>query len=178
MKKRPSSHTGSEYRARRKKSTGDLWGQFGLKKPSYTRYSGLGGVLWYLMSMYVRESEWRKYGVCVDGCGAVITDWHNADCGHLKSASKLATRFQRENLGLQKKWCNSPYGGMGNPVGFAKTVDERYGKGTAERLERESRVATKPFPKSWYLEQIETYKQKLKELELSAGNKPVDNLKS
>lgn len=147
-----------------KKTQTDLWAEFGLKKPPKPRYSGLGGILWYVMSQYVRKSEWLKYGTCVDGCGAKIDDWHNADCGHLKSASRLATRFQRENLGLQKKWCNSPYGGDGNPVGFAKTVDERYGPGTAERLERESKVLTKPFPKSWYLEQIKLYQEKLNNL--------------
>lgn len=162
LKKKPFRRTALKRPKVKSKPKVNLWAEFGLKKPVYTRYSGYAGILWWLMSQYVRKSEWLEYGgECIDGCGNVITAWQDADCGHLKSASKLATRFNRKNLGLQRKWCNSPYGGAGNSVGFAKTVDERYGPGTALELEKLSQIASRPFTKEWYREQIAVYLTKL-----------------
>lgn len=143
--------------AKRKKKV-SVWDEFGIKRPVYVRYSGYAGVLWYLMSQYIRKSEFEQYGECVDGCGIPITKWEDCDLGHLKSASKLSTRFIRENLGLQRKWCNSPWGGDGNSVGFALTVDKRYGAGTALRLEKLSQQKQAPFSKELYREQISHYK--------------------
>jgi len=113
----------------------DIWTEFGLTRPPKPRYSGLQGVLWYVMSIYVRKSEFEAYnGECVDGCGRTAESWRDYDCGHFQSAARPNTRFLRENLGLQMKYCNSKWGGNGNQYGFGKMIDKRYGEGTADRI--------------------------------------------
>lgn len=143
---------------RKKLSRKQLWGQYGLEVPKYVRYTGLQGVLWCVMSRYVRKSEWEQFdGFCVDGCGRKIEKWQDADCGHFRSAKSLATRFARENLGLQTKYCNSPRGGNGNQYAFGKVIDQRYGTGTADRLTHEAAQLSKPFKDAWYDKQIRHY---------------------
>lgn len=133
----------------------DVFALYGLKKPAYVRYTGLAGVLWFLTSQSVRQEEFKKYGgLCVDGCGRIVEDWRDADCGHFRSAKHLATRFRRENLGLQTKYCNSPNGGNGNQYTFGLAIDERYGVGTADRLTKMAKGQSKPFPKKWYDQEI------------------------
>lgn len=144
--------------ATKKKTQVALWAEYGLKKPAYVRYSGLGGVLWCVMSQYVRRTEFETYGGrCVDGCGRVIENWRDADCGHFRSAKSLSTRFLRENLGLQTKFCNSPRGGNGNQYGFGKAIDQRYGPGTADRLTELSAQTSPPFKDAWYDAEIRKY---------------------
>ncbi len=116
----------------------ELWGQYGLEVPKYIRYSGLGGILWYLTSQYVRQEEFKLYsGRCVDGCGVEILDWHEADCGHFRSAKSLATR-----------------GGNGRQYDFGLEIDKRYGKGTADELTELAKGTSIPFSKDWYHQEI------------------------
>lgn len=138
----------------------DLWHEFGLEMPQYIRYSGLGGILWHLTSRYVRMEEFKKYGGhCVDGCGRYVERYEDADCGHFRSAKSLSTRFLRENLGLQHKYCNSPHGGNGNQYAFGKIIDQRYGAGTADRLTELAAQTSTPFSKEWYRTEIRRIKE-------------------
>lgn len=148
----------AQIKPRAKKKRVNVWEQYGLQRPRYIRYSGLGGVLWYLVSNHVRKTEFEQFGgYCVDGCGRVVLDWHEADCGHFRSARSLSTRFLRENLGLQSKYCNSPRGGNGNQYAFGKAIDQRYGLGTADRLTMEAAKTSRPFSKDWYHQEILKY---------------------
>lgn len=143
---------------KRRKTQKDLWAEYGLEKPPYVRYSGLAGILWCVMSRHIRKTEFEQYdGACVDGCGRKVLDWREADCGHFMSASKLSTRFLRENLGLQTKFCNSPFMGNDNTYGYGKTINERYGAGTAERIIELSRKTSEPLTKAWYDAEIRKY---------------------
>lgn len=131
----------SEYRKKRLKKDRELWEEFGLKKPPKPRYTGLQGILWFLTSNVVRSQEFALYGgICVDGCGGKVERWQDADCGHFQNAGKVNTRFLRKNLGLQLKSCNANGGFI---YGFGKTINERYGEGTAEELERLGRMSGK-----------------------------------
>lgn len=122
----------SAFRKKRLKKDRDSWTEYGLKKPQKPRYVGLQGILWFVVSSAVRQEEFIKYdGYCVDGCGGRVERWQDADCGHFQDAGKVNTRFCRENLGLQLKGCNM---GRDFAYGFGNTINERYGKGTAEYL--------------------------------------------
>lgn len=148
-----------------KKFKKDLWAEFGLNQPRYIRYTGLQGVLWYVLSQYVRKTEFKEYGgKCVDQCGAEISSWEESDCGHFRSAKSLSTRFLRENLGIQRKYCNSPRGGNGNQYAFGLEIDRRYGPGTAERLTLLSKQTSKPFSKEFLRAEILKYQTLLAEL--------------
>lgn len=158
----PKRPTGAPKKAKtrnvskkKKTSRRELWGQYGLEVPKYIRYKGLPGVLWWVLSRYVRITEFNQYGgVCVDGCGIPILDWREADAGHFRSAKSLSTRFRRENLGIQRKHCNSPRGGNGRQYDFGKEVDKRYGTGTADRLTELAAQTTAPFKDAWYDQEI------------------------
>lgn len=163
--KKGSFKRGPKLASKRKKAKTSVWAEFGLKRPLYVRYTGYGGVLWYLVSRYVRQSEFKEHGgYCVDGCGRKVEDWNDADCGHFRSAKSLSTRFLRENLGLQTKYCNSPRGGNGNQYGFGKVVDQRYGQGTADRLTDLAKETSKPFSKEKYRTEILKIRRLLEEL--------------
>lgn len=143
---------------KKKQTRKELWGQYGLEVPKYIRYSGLQGVLWWVLSRYVRQEEFIKYGgKCVDGCGKPIEAWEDADCGHFRSAKSLATRFLRENVAIQRKNCNSPRGGNGRQYDFGLEVDRRWGKGTADRLTELAGTTSNPFKAEWYDNEIRKY---------------------
>ncbi len=163
VRKRPvQKQIGTVKRAKKRITQKDMWAEFGLEKPAKPRYSGLAGILWYVMSRYVRQEEFKKYGgKCIDNCGVAIDNWWEADCGHFRSAKSLATRFLRENLAIQRKHCNSPWGGNGRQYDFGKEIDRRYGEGTADRLTELSMQTTPAYPKSWYVDKIAEYQQKL-----------------
>ena len=139
-----------------KKTKADLWREYGLTRPSKPRYEGLAGILWYVLSKYVRRQEFALYGgLCVDGCGRKVENWEDADCGHFRASSRgFATRFKRENLGLQTKYCNSPMGGNGNQYMFGKTIDKRYGEGMADELTRLSNTVSKGYSQLEYDREI------------------------
>lgn len=158
LSRKPLKKKASKRPSAKKKRRVNVWVQYGVEKPSYVRYGGLGGVLWCVMSRYVRKIEFENYrGRCVDGCGRTVENWQDADCGHFRSAKSLSTRFLRENLGLQTKYCNSPRGGNGNQYGFGKAIDQRYGAGTADRLTELAAQTTPPFKATWYDQEIRKY---------------------
>lgn len=133
-----------------------LWESYGLKKPPKPRYVGLQGILWFLMSQNIRREEFAKYGGrCVDGCGRAVSDWKSADCGHFQTAARASTRFLRENLALQTRYCNTMQRyGDANHYLFGKEIDARYGDGTAERIVESSRCSS-VVSKEFLLEKID-----------------------
>lgn len=144
IKRRPIKTDAQKKFAARKKKLGkarELWESFGLVRPQKPRYVGLQGIAWYLASRAVRSQEFALYGgLCVDGCGRKVERWEDADCGHFQGAGSAATRFARENLGLQTKTCNMDQkNGKAVQYSYGKVINERYGEGTAERLIEESK---------------------------------------
>lgn len=123
-------------RKRKLEKERELWRSFGLVRPPEPRYVGLQGICWYLASRAVRSQEYALYGgLCVDGCGKIVERWEEAHCGHFQGAGSAATRFLRENLGLQNKDCNlDQKNGKAVQYSYGKAINQRYGEGTAERL--------------------------------------------
>ena len=144
----------------------NVWAIYGLKKPPKPRFQGLQGVLWYVTSRYIRKSEFIQYkGECVDGCGRKIERWEEADCGHFRASSRgFCTRFVRENLGIQTKYCNNPTWSPDSAYGFSVTIDKRYGKGTAERLTKLSRQTCQEYSPNEYDREIRLYIKLFNEL--------------
>lgn len=130
-----------KFAARKKKlaKERELWASFGLVRPVKPRYVGLQGICWYLASKAVRSQEYALYGVCVDGCGVQVERWEDTDCGHFQGAGSSATRFRRENLGMQIKKCNMDQkNGKAIQYRYGKVINQRYGEGMAELLMEES----------------------------------------
>lgn len=142
------------------------WATYGLKKPPKPRFKGLAGVLWYVLSRYVRKSEFITYqGMCVDGCGRKVLAWEEADCGHFRASNRgFCTRFLRENLGLQTKYCNNPMFSPDSAYGFGLTIDQRYGVGTAQRLKLMSNTVCKEYSPQKYDTEIRKYIKLFEEL--------------
>lgn len=161
--KSTNKKTSSNALSRSKKIS--IWKFYGVDRPSKPKYSGLAGVLWQVVSQYVRKSEFIEHGgQCVDGCGRMIASWKEGDCGHFMSSKHMNTRFMRENLGLQRKDCNNPIWNPDSSYGYGKTVDLRYGPGTANRLQELSRQNGKEMKKAEYDIEIRRYQQLLSEL--------------
>lgn len=142
------------------------WKAYGLTKPAKPRFQGLQGVLWYVVSRYIRKSEYQQYnGACVDGCGRIVEDWRDADCGHFRASSRgFCTRFDRRNLGLQTKYCNNPTWSPDSAYGFGRTIDERYGAGTADELTRLSHKVCREWTPNEYDIAIKGYIKLFEEL--------------
>lgn len=119
------------------KSPVTLWREYGLEKPSYIRYSGRKGVYWWLFSRKVRQRDFEKYGgKCIDQCGGRADSWHDFQGGHFVPANKcgFGLLFDELNVHGQLARCNNPQISPMSPIGFARGLDERYGKGTADTL--------------------------------------------
>lgn len=158
-RKTPMRRTALKSGKNRSGATQSPWVLYGLKKPAKPRFQGLQGVLWFVVSRYIRKSEFIEYGgECVDGCGRRIEDWREADCGHFMASSRgFCTRFVRENLGLQTKYCNNPVWSPDSAYGFSITIDKRYGKGTALKLGQMSRGVCQEYSPIEYDREIRRY---------------------
>lgn len=143
----------------------DLWESFGLIRPQKPRYVGLQGILWFLASKAVRSQEFAKYGgFCGDGCGGRVENWQDAHCGHFESAGRAQTRFLRENLILQLPRCNTDQNnGRAIQYRIGKTINERYGEGTAERIQEKANT-TGSLSEEEILTKIAEYKKLLDEI--------------
>ncbi len=122
----------------KKKSTKvGVWREYGLEMPYKPRYAGLKGIYWYLLSIKVRKRDFKEYsGECIDMCGKYATDWHDFDGGHFISAGEggFDLLFDERNVNGQLKGCNNPTFSPNSQIGYAKGLDIRYGKGTADKL--------------------------------------------
>lgn len=130
------------------------------------------GVYWYYMSLWIRKRDIERYGVCIS-CGKPIS-WDNAQAGHFCPASTCGRDllFDPLNLNAECGYCNA-FDSM-HLLGYAKTLDKRYGKGTADSLikkqnEYKARKApVKDFKSYEYAEKIKelpTYKEAMNKLQ-------------
>jgi hypothetical protein len=99
----------------------------------------------------IRERDARPeseggFGICIT-CGNYL----KLEAGHFRISENESTRFHPYNLNGQCASCNRFAGGMTYEHG--KAIDEKYGKGTAEFLEKLSR---KEEP--WTIEELGTLK--------------------
>lgn len=161
LKKKPlKTPAQKKFAARKKKLTKEreLWASFGLVRPQKPRYVGLAGILWCVASQAVRRQEFALYGgLCVDGCGQRVERWEDAHCGHFEGAGKAATRFLRENLGLQHPNCNlDQRNGRAVQYSYGQEIDRRYGAGKAAEIRARSNE-TFTITEPYLLEEIARY---------------------
>ena len=145
-------------RKRKLEKERELWASFGLVRPVKPRFAGIQGILWFVTSKAVRMEEWAKYGgLCGDGCGGRAESWKDAHCGHFESSGRAQTRFVRENLVLQLARCNTDQNnGRAIQYRMGKVINERYGEGTAERVQALANT-TGSLPEDYILEKIKHY---------------------
>lgn len=85
---------------------------------------------WFSMFIRARDADEDGYVRCIS-CGRVV-HWKNADCGHFVKRQHKALRFNEQNCQVQDRNCN--WALQGNDIEFAKGIDRKYGKGTADKL--------------------------------------------
>jgi hypothetical protein len=76
-------------------------------KITASRYKGVKGKAWKILSDYTRMRDFILYGFCVS-CGSRIKDWRATDAGHYISMGGhgALTGFSDENIHAQCKKCN------------------------------------------------------------------------
>jgi len=89
-------------------------------------------------SKYIRErdTDHRGIGHCVT-CGKAVSI-KNAHAGHFMSRRYEATRYDPKNCALQCVSCNTF--NQGRQFKFGKAIDDRWGEGTANKLEQKSKM--------------------------------------
>jgi hypothetical protein len=120
--------------------------------------------LWKIFSEYRRllDTDQNGNGHCVT-CGKPL-HWKEGHCGHFISRRHKATKYDEQNTALQCAYCNTY--NQGEQFKFAKEIDKRYGKGTADKILIKSRNVSK-FG-TFEIDQLtKYYKEKLKELKKS-----------
>jgi hypothetical protein len=83
---------------------------------------------WKVVSDYVRERDWKKYGYCVS-CKTKILDWKTGDAAHFKRYSVCNSyfKFHPDNIALSCKNCNRNDDGVVGHA-FGEELIKRYGK--------------------------------------------------
>jgi len=94
---------------------------------------------WKVVSQYVRQRDFERYGSKCVSCNARLEDWRDGDCAHFKAWSVCNGFFKYEltNLALSCKGCNRLSDGA---VGarFGEELKRRYGKKHLEWIEEEN----------------------------------------
>ena len=112
-------------------------------------------------SIYIRyrDTNAEGYGACWT-CGKII-HFKDGHCGHFISRRHKATRWNEQNCGLQCVADN--LFNQGKQFEFAREIDKRYGKGTADKLLLLSRGTCK-YGKFEYEQLTKYYRDKANEL--------------
>lgn len=117
--------------------------------------------LWKAFSEFIRLRDANKDGICFCFTCGRPRHWKRLDCGHGISRRHLATKYNEMNNHAQCKECNAFEGGKREV--YKEKVNQKYGKGTWERIEIASKLPMK-FTQ-FEVDQMEIYyKQKVKEL--------------
>ena len=123
---------------------------------------------WFSLFIRARDSNEEGYIFCCT-CGRP-KKWRaldGADNGHYSKRNK-AHRFSETNCNSQCKGCNGDKGGKGEADKHAEYIDKRYGEGTARELRESENIIIKRQD-WWYIEKIEHYKNKFKQLQQKKG---------
>lgn len=110
-----------------------------------------------IFSRYIRYRDGGQCFTCPNK-----NDPKKMQNGHFNPRQYLSTRWDERNNNCQCYACNMLYGG--NPATYAKRLKEKYGEGIIEELEKGRWKVVKLSP-IWYEEQIEIYKEKVKQYE-------------
>lgn len=130
--------------------------------PFYTlRYTAnvYKGVYWYWLARFIRARDASRYGTCIS-CGKPKT-FEELQAGHFASAGNCGfdLLFDEGNLNGECGYCNA-YDGN-HLWGYAKNLDARYGKGTAQKLQKRYERRHQTITKEW---SVLEYKRRIEEI--------------
>lgn len=171
MKRTPPKRTPLKKAAKRpakpRRTKKDMWADYGLVRPAKPRFSGLRGIAWHVLSLYVRERDLKAFGqVCVN-CGNEKTDFHG---GHFIPAGKCGwdgLSLDELNIHAECSYCNFR---DKTKLNYARNLDLRYGPGTAQKLRdryyeyASSKDSYKNYTQDEYRQFISKYKALLQTL--------------
>lgn len=147
----------------KKKTKVDLWREYGLERPAKPRYSGLRGIVWHLLSLYVRKVRDKDFP-CIN-CGQFKEEYQG---GHFIPTGKCGwdgMALDPLNVHAECGFCNFR---EKTKLLYAKHLDERYGPGTAQKLRDRYYEYTKSNEKNWgqarYRQEIAHYQALLENL--------------
>lgn len=112
-----------------------------------------------------RDTDYRGLGQCIT-CGE-WKPYEKLDCGHFISRRFESTRYNEQNANVQCQRCNRFENG--NQFAHGKSIDAKYGKGTADNIFNKSRMHSKRR-KSDYERIAKKYYNKLKDLDSTIIN--------
>jgi hypothetical protein len=94
--------------------------------------------LWKLVSEYVRERDFKKYGCCV-ACGRRFSHWSESQAGHFKawSVCNAMFKFDIRNLAGICGGCNT-FGDGATNYRFGVEMNRRWGEGHTAWIEVEN----------------------------------------
>lgn len=127
--------------------------------------SQLDKTLWPLFSEYIRRRAAKEFSggeraKCFT-CEFVGLWKYDLQAGHFMPRQHKGSRYDEKGVQAQCKKCNCFE--QGNQLEYARQLDKKYGKGTADLIELKSKSFCKPMPFE-YEKMIEEYKEKLKTL--------------
>ncbi len=152
----------SKSAPKRRKTKKDMWAEYGLERPSKPRYSGLRGIVWHLLSLYVRTVR-DKDKPCI-GCGKEHEDYHG---GHFIATGRCGwdgLALNPDNVHKEGASCNFR---DKQKLEYERNLDLRYGSGTAQKLRdiyyeyKHSGNQYKNWSQNEYREKIAYYKSQL-----------------
>lgn len=97
--------------------------------------------LWRVFSTYIRLRDADENGYCVCISSGKLIHWTKCDAGHFVSRRHLATKFDEQNVNAQGRFDNRF--NAGSQYAQAKSIDRKYGPGTADKILVRSRMTCK-----------------------------------
>jgi len=93
-----------------------------------------------IFSQYIRRRDVKKNIAECFTCGKK-DDWKRLQCGHFQSRRFYSTRWDETNCQVQCAGCNVFR--FGEQFKFSVNLDNKFGKGTSQRLEVKAREIVK-----------------------------------
>jgi 5-methylcytosine-specific restriction endonuclease McrA len=119
-----------------------------------------------IFSEYIRlrDADTNGYCRCIS-CGS-IHHWKEMDAGHFVNRSHMSTRYDERNVNAQCRKCNRF--DEGNPIGYARGLIKKYGKGIIDELEVKKHSVSRTTESEYRL-LVNHYKVEVMELKKVKG---------
>ena len=114
-----------------------------------------------IFSQYIRRRYLKENIAECFTCGKK-DDWKRLQCGHFQSRRFYSTRWDETNCQVQCVGCNLYH--FGEQFKFSVNLDNKFGKGTSERLEVKAREIVK-IPTFELEEMIKHYQELCSQLD-------------
>lgn len=117
-------------------------------------------------SIYIRLRDSNSNGMCRCITCDKVKHWKEMDCGHFQSRRYLLTRYDAWNANAQCQNCNK--WNNGEQFKHGKAIDAKFGKGTANDMEKKARGMQK-MTKQDVMELARDFKEQAEELAEEKG---------